>query len=44
MCIRSARDDAGVRSRMLMGAAWCAVYRALRLCAQALGAAGCATA
>ena len=44
VCRGCARDDAGVRNRMLMGAACCAVYCALRLCSQALGEAGCATA
>ena len=42
--IRSARDGCGVRSRMLMGAACCAVYRALRPFSRALGEVGCATA
>ena len=41
---RSARDGYGVRSRMLMGAAFCAVYRALRPFSRALGTVGCATA
>ncbi len=41
---RSARVVCGVRSRMLMGAACCAVYRALGLCSRALGEVGCATA
>ena len=41
---RSARDGCEVRSRMLMGAACCAVYRALRPFSRALDGVGCATA
>ena len=44
VCRGSTRADVGVRSRMLMGAACCALYCALRLCSRALGEAGCATA
>lgn len=44
VCRGSARVGCEVRSRMLMGAACCAVYRALRLCFGALGEAGCITA
>ena len=42
--IGSARDGCEVRSRMLMGAACCAVYRALRPFSQPVGEVGCATA
>ena len=44
VCTRSARDGGGMRSRMLMGAAYCAVYRALGSCSRALDEVGCATA
>ena len=40
VCRGSGRDDAGVRNRMLMGAAWCA---GVAHCDCALGEAGCAT-
>ena len=41
---KSAKDGCGLRSRMLMGAACCAVYRALRPFSRAVGEIGCATA